>query len=84
MSCVRGEREPGEAIVLATDGFMRLVDVFGAYSDARSMPRSLRAGRNSCRNCEKGSEATLMAGAYPRVKTHDDATFLVIAAGPQA
>ena len=25
----------------------------------------------------------LMAGAYPRVKTHDDATFLVIAAGPQ-
>ena len=26
--------EPGQHIVLATDGFMRLVDVFGAYTDA--------------------------------------------------
>lgn len=76
--------EPGAAIVLATDGFMRLVDVFGAYSDS-TLHAALAAGRGGelmqeLRERERGD---LMAGAYPRVKTHDDATFLVIAAGPQ-
>ncbi|MGF9761470.1 hypothetical protein AAII07_40395 [Microvirga sp. 0TCS3.31] len=73
--------KPGAPIVLATDGFMRLVDVFAAYSDAEIYDR-LAAGRGrglmeELRERERGD---LMAGAYPRVKTHDDATFLVIAA----
>jgi hypothetical protein len=73
--------KPGAPIVLATDGFMRLVDVFAAYSDGELYDR-LAAGKGQglmeeLRERERGD---LMAGAYPRVKTHDDATFLVIAA----
>lgn len=75
------QARPGEPIVLATDGFMRLVDVFGAYSDS-ALHAALAAGRGDAlmqelRERERGD---LMAGAYPRVKTHDDATVLVIAA----
>jgi hypothetical protein len=73
---------PGQPIVLATDGFMRLVDVFAAYSDA-SLHDRLAQGNGEklmqeLRELERGDP---MAGAYPRVKTHDDATVLVIAAG---
>jgi hypothetical protein len=77
------EVRPGDPIVLATDGFMRLVDVFEAYSDS-ALHAQLAAGKGSdlmqeLRERERGDR---MAGAYPRVKTHDDATFLVIAAEP--
>ena len=72
---------PGAPIVLATDGFMRLVDVFAVYSDGELHDR-LAAGQGpdlmqELRERERGD---LMAGAFPRVKTHDDATFLVMAA----
>jgi hypothetical protein len=75
--------EAGQPVVLATDGFMRLVDVFEKYSDA-TLHAALAAGRGAAlvqelRELEWGD---LMAGAYPRVKTHDDATVLVIAAEP--
>ncbi|WP_047191146.1 hypothetical protein [Microvirga vignae] len=71
----------GEVIVLATDGFMRLVDVFSAYTD-RSLHAALAEGRGEelieeLRALERGD---LRSGDYPRVKTHDDATVLVIAA----
>lgn len=73
----------GQPVVLATDGFMRLVDVFGKYSDA-TLHAALAAGRGAAliqelRDLERSD---LMAGAFPRVKTHDDATVLVIAAEP--
>ncbi|NIX76383.1 hypothetical protein [Microvirga terricola] len=72
---------PDQPIVLATDGFMRLVDVFATYSDA-SLHTALAQGRGEAlmqelRDLESGDP---MADAYPRVKTHDDATVLVIAA----
>jgi hypothetical protein len=75
------QAKPGAPIVLATDGFMRLVDVFAAYSDDELYHR-LAAGKGpdlmeELRDRERSDR---MAGAYPRVKTHDDATFLVIAA----
>jgi hypothetical protein len=72
---------PGAPIVLATDGFMRLVDVFNAYSD-RDLHAALAAGRGDdlMRELRELERSDLMAGAYPRVKTHDDATVLVIAA----
>jgi hypothetical protein len=74
---------PGDPIVLATDGFLRLVDVFAAYSD-KSLHAHLAAGKGDdlireLRDLERGDP---MADAYPRVKTHDDATVLVIAAEP--
>jgi hypothetical protein len=74
---------PEQPIVLATDGFMRLVDVFAAYSD-KSLHAGLAAGNGDnlmqdLRDLERGDP---MANAYPRVKTHDDATVLVIAAEP--
>ncbi|MFC1455961.1 hypothetical protein ACETIH_04305 [Microvirga arabica] len=73
--------KPGAPIVLATDGFMRLVDVFAAYSDEDLYDR-LAAGKGPdlMQELRDGERGDLMAGAYPRVKTHDDATFLVIAA----
>lgn len=75
--------EAGRPVVLATDGFMRLVDVFRAYSEA-SLHAALAAGRGDnliqeLRELERGDP---MAEAHPRVKTHDDATVLVIAAEP--
>jgi Protein phosphatase 2C len=73
--------KPGEPIVLATDGFMRLVDVFDAYSDAEIYDRlATGKGRDLMQELRDRERGDLMAGAYPRVKTHDDATFLVIAA----
>ncbi|MBD2746489.1 protein phosphatase 2C domain-containing protein [Microvirga sp. BT688] len=73
--------QPGAPIVLATDGFMRLVDVFGAYSDGELYHRLAQAkGPDLMQELRDRERGDLMAGAYPRVKTHDDATFLVIAA----
>jgi hypothetical protein len=72
---------PGAPIALATDGFMRLVDVFGAYSDDELYDRlAAGRGRDLMEELRERERGDLMAGAYPRVKTHDDATFLVIAA----
>ncbi|PVE25309.1 hypothetical protein DC522_05210 [Microvirga sp. KLBC 81] len=73
--------QAGEVIVLATDGFMRLVDIFSAYTD-RSLHAALAKGRgeeliDELRALERSD---LRSGDYPRVKTHDDATVLVIAA----
>lgn len=72
---------PDRPIVLATDGFMRLVDVFAAHTDEALYAR-LAAGEGESlmrelRELERGDPT---AQAHPRVKIHDDATVLVIAA----
>jgi hypothetical protein len=73
--------KPDAPIVLATDGFMRLVDVFAAYSDSGLYDRlATGKGPDLMQELRERERGDLMAGAYPRVKTHDDATFLVIAA----
>ena len=74
---------PGSPIVLATDGFMRLVDVFGAYTDA-SLHAALTAGEGDALFDELRERERRDDGgrAFRRVKIHDDATVLVIAAGP--
>jgi hypothetical protein len=74
---------PGQPIVLATDGFIRLVDVFGVYSD-EVLHAQLAAGRGDelMQELRELERSDLMADAYPRVKTHDDATVLVITAEP--
>lgn len=71
---------PRQPVVLATDGFMRLVDVFGAYSDA-SLHASLSAGEGErlMEELREREREDARAGLYPRVKIHDDATVLVVA-----
>ncbi|WP_157961348.1 hypothetical protein [Microvirga flavescens] len=71
---------PGQPIVLATDGFMRLVDVFDVYTD-ETLYAALGAGQalglmQELRELEQRDDATT---AFPRVKVHDDATVLVVA-----
>ncbi|MCB8821392.1 hypothetical protein [Microvirga rosea] len=73
--------EAGAPVVLATDGFMRLVDVFDAYTDD-TLYRALAAGKGEellgeLRDRERRDETRQ---TFRRVKTHDDATVLVIAA----
>lgn len=68
-------------IVLATDGFMRLVDVFGIYTDV-SLHEALARGRGDellgeLRERERRDET---GRTFKRVKAHDDATVLVISA----
>lgn len=79
--CFEAHLRAGEVIVLATDGFMRLVDVFAVYTD-QSLHAALAAGRGDelieeLRALERSDS---LSGSYPRVKMHDDATVLVIAA----
>jgi hypothetical protein len=71
----------GDPVVLATDGFMRLVDVFGAYTD-KSLHAALAAGGGDelIRELRSLESRDPMAAAHLRVKTHDDASVLVIAA----
>ena len=73
----------GEPIVLATDGFMRLVDVFEVYSD-ETLHAALAEGRGDSlmRELRSRERDDPMAAAHLRVKTHDDASVLVIAAEP--
>jgi len=71
--------EPNRPVALATDGFMRLVDVFGTFTDA-TLYAALAEGHRTdliaeLRDLEGHDD---VAGAGPRVKKHDDATVLVL------
>jgi hypothetical protein len=69
---------PSRPVVLATDGFMRLVDVFGAYTDD-TLYAGLASGEAATLLEElREHERDAMAKARPRVKKHDDATVLVL------
>jgi hypothetical protein len=71
--------DPGTRILLASDGFMRLVDVFARYDAnslfAASASRGLAPLIDELRNIEV-ADAT--ASAHPRVKASDDATALLL------
>jgi hypothetical protein len=68
-------------VVLATDGFMRLVDVFAAYSEVALYDRlAAGAGESLMQELRELERSDPAAEAYPRVKIHDDATVHVIAA----
>jgi hypothetical protein len=69
----------GRPLVLATDGFMRLVDVFGAYTDA-TLYDAMAAGGTTELLGELRRLETEEGGspARPRVKVHDDATAIVV------
>jgi hypothetical protein len=71
--------DPGTRILLASDGFMRLVDVFARYDAnslfAASASRGLAPLIDELRSIEV-ADAT--ASAHPRVKARDDATALLL------
>ncbi|MGO4705614.1 hypothetical protein AB4072_07540 [Microvirga sp. 2MCAF38] len=70
---------PGQPIALATDGFMRLVDVFGIYTD-EALYAALSTGRalDLMQELREREQRDDVATAFPRVKVHDDATVLVV------
>jgi hypothetical protein len=77
------EIEAGRPVVLASDGFMRLVDVFGVHTD-ETLYDALAEGRAEALMRElrelEAEEGSL--DSCPRVKVHDDATVLVVAGEP--
>jgi hypothetical protein len=74
------EVEAGRPIVLATDGFMRLVDVFGAYTDETLYDALAMGGAPALMAELRGLETEEGSlDSCPRVKVHDDATVLVVA-----
>lgn len=70
---------PTATVLLASDGFMRLVDVLKRYDEARLMQAVVRDGAAALvaelRRLESGDPRT---ERFNRVKIHDDATALVV------
>lgn len=75
----RADLDRGAAVLLASDGLMRLVDVYRALTIedlvARARGEGLAALGRELRRIEAGDGANL---AYPRAKTSDDATGLLL------
>jgi hypothetical protein len=71
------------ALLLATDGFLRLSDLFARFDD-RELHAAVIRGETAAlietlRDLER---ADPFGERYPRVKTHDDATVLAVAPEP--
>jgi hypothetical protein len=67
-------------ILLASDGYYRLVDHYGAASDAELVRRTTELGADAMLQQLRVIEtADPMATQYPRLKIADDATALLIA-----
>ena len=69
----------GTMVLLATDGLMRLVDVFGRYTVETLLEAASRRGLSSLlmevRSLENADE---YCREFPRAKCHDDATGLLV------
>ncbi len=77
------DRMPARAlrrILLVSDGYYRLVDHYGAASDAELVRRTAELGADAMLQQLRAIEtADPMATQYPRLKIADDATALLIA-----
>lgn len=70
---------PGDRFLLATDGFLRLVDVYGAYSLAAFGTAIMERGLIALAAELRAIEADDAAGnRFPRAKTRDDATAMIL------
>jgi len=70
---------PGTRLLLATDGFMRLVDVFSLYSEEGLMDAAGTLGLAALEAELRGFEQSATGRSrFPRFKCHDDATALLI------
>lgn len=71
--------EPGAHVLLATDGFMRLVDVFARYDAAQIMDAAKTRGLPDLLEELRALERADLAGnTHPRVKASDDASALLL------
>lgn len=69
-------------VLLASDGYYRLVDHYGAMSDAKLVRETGRQGPDTLLEQLRAIEAAdPVAAAYPRLKIRDDATALLIGLG---
>ena len=70
---------PGDVLLLVTDGFWRLVDIYGRYDAESLFAAALGGGLQpvaaELRAIEAGDEECLR---YPRLKTRDDATAVLV------
>jgi hypothetical protein len=82
LDMLRIERVPAAAvrrILLVSDGFYRLVDVYGALRDAELIQRAEEQGADGLLRELRTIEATDPNGArYPRLKPVDDATAVLL------
>jgi hypothetical protein len=71
-------------VLLASDGYYRLVDHYGAMSDADLVEETARQGADALLKQVRAIEAADPLGVtYPRLKIRDDATALLIGLGAQ-
>uniref|UniRef100_A0A9E7ZKC5 Protein phosphatase 2C domain-containing protein n=1 Tax=Bosea sp. NBC_00436 TaxID=2969620 RepID=A0A9E7ZKC5_9HYPH len=74
-----GSISPTATVLLASDGFMRLVDVIAHHDDRGLMDAVKRVGTNGViAELRQLESADPQAERYRRVKIHDDATALVV------
>lgn len=74
-----GSLSPGAAVLLASDGFMRLVDVIAHHDDRGLMDEAKRVGAAGViAELRRLEGADPLAERFRRVKIHDDATALLV------
>ena len=71
--------QEGGHVLLATDGLMRLVDVFGCYNARNLLDAAVSNGLEALLRELRGIETSDADGhRYPRAKAYDDATGLLL------
>lgn len=69
----------GEALLLVSDGFYRLVDTFGFHTDQELFAAALEGGLAELgRRLRTAEREDSECVRYPRIKVHDDATALLV------
>lgn len=87
VSMLHVDRMPGRAlrsVLLASDGYYRLVDHYGAMSDTELVRQTRAQGADALLKQLRAIEAAdPLAAAHPRLKICDDATALLIGVGAE-
>lgn len=78
------EISPDATVLLASDGFMRLVDVIAHHDDCGLMDETKRIGvADTIAELRRLESADPLAERFRRVKIHDDATALLVMPTPR-
>ena len=79
---VRSRSRPGDTLFSASDGLMRLIDIFGRYASALGLLEACNPGLTRLLGDVRAAEtedADFIR--FPRAKVHDDATGVLIRVG---